>query len=129
MHGRRGAWLSKETLSSVSPLFQQGTLFQAFGQQNSGFPQTFAGLRVILDQSISTNNGAGTNEDKGVFVVYSPDLRLYEGAPVVRRLDDVLSGTLQGRLQLYAFSFYVAGRQPKAIPHVSGTGLATPAFT
>jgi hypothetical protein len=54
---------------------------------------------------------------------------LYEGVPVVRRLDDVLSGTLQVRLQLYAFSFYVAWRQPKAISHVSGTGLATPAFT
>jgi HK97 family phage major capsid protein len=45
MHGRRGAWLSKETLSSASPLFQQGQLFQAFGQQAGGFLQTFAGCR------------------------------------------------------------------------------------
>jgi hypothetical protein len=48
MHPRRAAWLGKE-LSSTFPLFQQGTLTQAIGEQDGGFTTSFGGLRVVLD--------------------------------------------------------------------------------
>jgi len=126
MHPRRAAWLGKE-LSATFPLFQQGQLTQAIGQQDGGFVQAFAGLRVVLDANISTENGASTDEDEA-YIVHSPDLILAEGPLRVRVFDDVLSGTLQVRLQVVAYSALISGRQPKSICKLSGTGFKTPTF-
>ena len=101
---------------------------QALGQQDGGFLQSFAGLRVVQDANVGTLYGAGTNEDE-IYIIYSPDMRLYEGDQVVELFRTVGSSeTLTARLRLYAYSFFVPGRQPKAISHLSGTGLATPTW-
>lgn len=127
MHPRRAAMLASG-LSSTFPLFQQGQLMQAAGVQDGGFLQSFAGLRVIQDSNIVTTRGnPGTNQDE-VYVVYSPDLILMEGPLRVRVLNEVLSGTLQVRIQVFAYSAFASGRQPDAIGVMSGTGLATPSF-
>jgi hypothetical protein len=52
-----------------------------------------------------------------------------EGPLRARVFPDVLSGTLQVRLQVLAYSFFVGNRQPLAISQVRGSGLTTPAFT
>jgi HK97 family phage major capsid protein len=126
MHPRRAAWIASG-LSSTFPLFQQGQLNQAAGTQDGGFLRSFAGLEVIVDSNVVTTNGAGTNEDK-VYIVRSSDLILMEGPIRARALEQTLGNTLQVKLQVFAYSAFVSGRQPEAIGEVVGTGLATPAF-
>lgn len=126
MHPRRAAWIAS-ALSSTFPLFQQGALMQAGGVQDGGFLQSFAGLRVVIDSNIATNRGAGTNEDE-IYVVRSSDLILAEQPLRVRALEQTLANTLQVKLQVFAYSAFVSGRQPEAIGVLSGTGLAAPTF-
>ena len=126
MHPRRAAWLSKE-LSATFPLFQQGRLTPAIGQQQGGFVQSFGGLRVVLDANITTEFGASPLM-RTDHLVHRPDLDPDGGAVAGRVFDDVLSGTLQVRLQVVGFSAFISARQPKAITKLSGTGLKGAAF-
>lgn len=126
IHPVRSAWLASN-LSSTFPLFQLGVLNQAAGSQNAGFVDNFAGLRVVIDGNISRENGASTDEDE-IYVVRAADLFLMEGPLRVRVFDDVLSGTLQVRLQVVAYSAFISGRQPGSITKISGTGLKGPTF-
>jgi hypothetical protein len=85
------------------------------------------GLPVYVDANIPTNLGAGTNEDV-ILVLRAADLLLFESVPRLRVLQEVLSGTLAVRFQLYAYSAFMAGRYPAAISTVGGTGLVAPAL-
>ena len=126
MHPRRSAFLASN-LSSTFPLFQQGALTQAAGTQDVGMVNSFGGLRVIRDANVRTQDGAATNQDE-IYVVSSSDLILWEGPLQARVMPEVGSGTLTVRLQLFAYSAFASGRQPKAISIISGTGLVVPAF-
>jgi hypothetical protein len=61
-------------------------------------------------------------------VVDLNELYLAEGPVRTRVLTEVLSGTLQVRIQLYAFSALAGGRRPKVITKISGAGLVIPTF-
>lgn len=126
MHPRRSAWLASN-LSSTFPLFQLGTLTQASGTQDVGMATSIGGLKVIRDGNVRTQDGAATNQDE-IYVVSSSDLILWEGPLQARVLPEVGSGTLTVRLQLFAYSAFASGRQPKAISVISGAGLVLPAF-
>jgi HK97 family phage major capsid protein len=126
MHPRRAAWMAAG-LSSSFPLFQQGQLMQAAGVQDGGFLQSLAGLRVVIDSNVGVLYGSGTNEDE-VYVVRSADLILMEGPLRVRVLEQTLANTLQVKVQVFSYSAFISGRQPEAIGHISGTGLAAPSF-
>ena len=126
MHPRRAAWLASN-LSSTFPLFQLGTLNQASGTQDVGMTTSLGGLRVIRDANVRTADGAATNQDE-IYVVSSSDLILWEGPLQARVMPEVGSGTLTVRLQLFAYSAFASGRQPKAISVISGAGLVTPSF-
>lgn len=128
MHPRRAAWIAS-ALSSTFPLFQQGQLMQAGGVQDGGFLQSFAGLRVVIDSNIATNYSVGgnTNEDE-IYVVRSQDLILAEQPLRVRALEQTLANTLQVKLQVFAYSAFMSGRQPEAIGKLAGSGLAAPSF-
>lgn len=126
MHPRRAAWIASHRDANGS-LLQQGSFALASGAQNNGFALSVAGLGVIIDPNITTVQGAGTNEDE-IYVVVTDELILAEGQLRARVLTEVLSGTLQVRLQLYAFSAFVSNRRPKTICRISGVGLAAPAF-
>jgi len=126
MHPRRAAWMASHRDANGN-LFQQGQLFLASGGQDQGFVGNVAGLRVIRDSNIATTLGTGTNEDE-IYVVDVDELYLAEGALRTRVLAEVLSGTLQVRVQLYAFSAFAGGRRPKVITRISGAGLASPTF-
>lgn len=125
MHPRRAAWLAS-TLSSTFPLFQQGGLFHADGTQDEGFVGTIAGLPVMTDPNVPTNLGAGTNQDQ-IYVLYTPDFRLAEDELRQATFEEVLSGNLTVRLQLFAYSFWVPNRYPASIAVIDGTGLVAPA--
>ena len=126
MHPRRAAWIASHRDANGS-LLQQGSFALASGAQDNGFALSVAGLGVILDPNITTVQGSGTNEDE-IYVVVSDELILAEGDLRARVLSEVLSGTLQIRLQLYAFSAFAGGRRPKTICRISGAGLAAPTF-
>lgn len=126
MHPRRAAWLASN-LSSTFPLFQLGSYVQAAGSQDGGFVQNFAGLQVIQDANISTEIGASTDEDE-ILIVRSADLFLMEGPLRAMVYEQTLSGTLQVRLQVFAYSAFISGRQPEAIARIRGTGLKAPTF-
>lgn len=80
------------------------------------------GLPSYIDGNIPSNLGAGTNETRVITARFS-DLFLWEGSMRTRVLQEVLSGTLQVRLQVYNYVAFMANRRPEAISVISGTGL------
>lgn len=118
MHPRRATWLASAQQSTF-PIFQQGGLFHAFGPQDQGIAGQIAGLNVIIDANIPTNLGSGTDEDWAI-VLYEDDMYLGEDPIRQATFEEVLSGKLQVRLQLYSFGFYFPHRYPKAISVIKG---------
>lgn len=125
MHSRRAGFLAYSSTTSL-PVLQQGQLLQAFGTQDGGFVEQFAGLRVIIDNNITTTAGnPGTNQDK-IYVLASEDFYLSEG-PLYSRIDQsVGSGTGMWRIELFGNSAFYSKRYPGSGCIISGTGLATP---
>jgi HK97 family phage major capsid protein len=118
MHPRRATWLASYQ-ATLFPVFAQGGLFHAVGEQDKGVSGTFAGLPVIIDANIPTTLGSGTNEDWSV-VAYEPDFRLAEDDIRQATYEDVLSGKLAVRLQLFAYGFFFPHRYPKSISVIKG---------
>jgi HK97 family phage major capsid protein len=80
------------------------------------------GLPAYTDGNIPSNLGAGTNETR-IIVARWPDLYLWEGALRTRVLNEVLSGTMQVRIQVYEYFAFMAARRPESISVISGTGV------
>jgi HK97 family phage major capsid protein len=135
MHPRRWYWLLAALDSSNRPLVvpvAQGAymaLGAATAVEAEGVVGSLVGLPVLVDANIpaTLTNGAGTGgTEDAIVAARMQDIILFEGAMRTRALPEVLSGTLTVRLQAYAYSAFIAGRQPKAIAAVTGTGLAAP---
>jgi HK97 family phage major capsid protein len=87
-------------------------------------------LPVYVDANLLDNFGAGTNESR-IIVANWDDLYLFEdanGAPVQLRFEAPSAQSLGVLLVAYGYSAFAAGRQPKAISVVAGTGLIVPAL-
>ena len=122
LHPRRGADLAS-SLSTDQPLFPLASAAnRALGTSNAGFTDDIAGLRVILDPNVPTGEGAGTNQDV-VAVLRLSDLLLFEQPVRQLRFDQVLSGTLEVRLQAYSYSAFIPDRWTSSVAIVTGTGL------
>lgn len=80
------------------------------------------GLPSFIDGNIPSNLGAGTNETRAITARFS-DLFLWEGSMRTRVLQEVLSGTMQVRLQVYNYVAFMPNRRPNAISVISGTGM------
>ena len=80
------------------------------------------GLPAFLDGNIPSNLGGGTNETR-IITARWQDLFLWEGSMRTRVLQEVLSGTLQVRLQVYNYVAFMANRRPTSISVISGTGV------
>jgi hypothetical protein len=61
-------------------------------------------------------------------VLKEDDCILWEGQLKMRALPEILSGTLQIRFQVYAYSAFMATRAPASIAVCGGTGFAAPTF-
>lgn len=86
------------------------------------------GIPVLVDSSVPTNLGTGTNQDP-IIVCRAEDLYLFEdNAPRVRVFEEVLSGTLQVKAQVYGYFGFTAARYAKASASILGTGLVAPSF-
>lgn len=85
------------------------------------------GMRAVPVASIGTAYGAGTNQDE-VLVVAAGELPLYLGPAQVEVYPQVLSEHGKVRVGLTLYMAMLGDRRPEAIGHLSGTGLATPAY-
>jgi HK97 family phage major capsid protein len=83
-------------------------------------------MPLLADGNIPANLGAGTNEDR-IIAARTSDLYLWEGSMRTRVLQEVLSNTLQVRLQVYNYAAFMPDRRPETISVISGTGLIAPA--
>lgn len=135
MHPRRWYWMLSVLDSSNRPLVTP----EAAAPLNPEALQTgvvaegpvgrLMGLPVLLDPNITTAavGGAqtGGTEDE-IYALRTPDHYLWEGSMRTRTLGEVLSGTLQVRLQVYNYFAYLGERYTASTGRISGTGLAAP---
>lgn len=81
---------------------------------------------ILADGNIPNNLGGGTNEER-IVTCRTSDQYLWEGGLRTRVLQEVLSGTLQVRFQLYGYVAFMPHRRPESISVISGTGVIAPA--
>ena len=83
---------------------------------------TLLGWPVYVDDAIPTNLGATANQDE-IIACRPSDMILLEGTPRTMVGVEVLSGTLQARLQLRNFVAFIGGRYPTGISVLTGAGM------
>lgn len=135
MHSRRWAWLQSQVGSSWPFISQPGIPTQAGGvATTSGYAQGVRGVlpngvKVIVDNNIATNLGAGTNEDE-VYIVNASELHLWEdsSAPLFIRAEQTNAASLGVLLVVYGYAAYSFRRYTNGHQKISGTGLVTPTF-
>lgn len=140
MHARRWAWLQ----SQVGPnwpfiaqnvnndLVQTGGLDYGLGY-GPGYRGNVAGLNIVVDNSIGTTFGGGT-EDR-IYVVNKREMHLWEdpSAPMLIRAEQPAAASLGVLFVVYGYHAYtfrryaVAAASGPAIA-ISGTGLIAPTF-
>ncbi len=142
VHPRRSnSWMfhaDSTTAGSGRPLFsaaRYGTFNDVGVMSVNPVPQgvagELAGLPVVKDANMSTtNNGTATTggTQDAIVVLKEDDLSLWEGQLKMRALPEVLSGTLQIRFQVYAYSALQVARFPQSLSLVTGAGLAAPTY-
>lgn len=114
----------------VTPVGGPGASFNPLGSVNPGVAEgllaNVIGTNVYGDGNVPTNLGAGTNQDEIIAGKFD-DAYLWEGMLRTRVLQEVLSGTLQVRLQLFNYVAFMPDRYPTSFSVIGGTGLVAPA--
>lgn len=135
MHSRRWHWLSSQVGTSWPFMSQPGIATQAGGTNfATGYDMGVRGMlpngnKVVVDNNIATNLGAGTNEDE-IYIVAADECHLWEdpSAPVFIRAEQAAAASLGVLLVLYGYFAYSFRRYSSAQQKISGTGLVTPTF-
>ncbi|SOB84232.1 phage major capsid protein, HK97 family [Streptomyces sp. 1331.2] len=96
------------------------------GSDVEGYVGKLGAFPVMTDGNIPSNLGGGSNEER-IVAMRTSDTYLWEGAMRTRAMPEVLSGTLQVRLQVYSYAAFMPNRRPESIAVLSGTGLISPA--
>lgn len=132
MHSIIWNWLLSQLDSQTRPLFTtvEGAGFNNLGSFNGGATQGLAGnidgIPVILDQSITLVDGAGTNQSK-IGLCDRSALLTKESAPRTFANPVTNSTSLMWTFQSYSYLQRMFGRYPKKISAITGSGLVTPA--
>jgi HK97 family phage major capsid protein len=132
MHPRRWGWMLSALDEVKRPFVAAEAPQNAFARFDRVAPENLVGqllgLPVMTNSNIRTTQGTGTNQDE-IFVLATDELFLYEeDQPRRRTFEDIGSGTLTVRLQVYGYMAFLGARYPKAIAMISGTGLTAPTF-
>lgn len=135
MHSRRWAWMQSQVGTSWPFIGQPGYAAQQGGANYAtGYGDNVRGIlpngiKVIVDNNIATNLGAGTNEDE-VYIVNSAELHLWEdsSAPVFIRAEQPSAASLGVLLVVYGYAAYSFRRYTNGHQKIAGTGLVTPTF-
>ncbi|MFJ1763748.1 hypothetical protein ACIOD2_25775 [Amycolatopsis sp. NPDC088138] len=135
MHSRRWYWQQSQ-LSNAWPMFTQPGIPTQAGGVNYGAGYNDAvrgllpnGMQAVVDNNLSTNNGAGTNEDL-IYVVPADECHLWEdpNAPVFIRAEQPAAASLGVLLVVYGYFAYSFRRYTNAMQSITGTGLVAPTF-
>jgi HK97 family phage major capsid protein len=108
MHPRRRAWLlnSHDTTAVYgAPPFVQ---------------------RIIETAGMPTTLGGGTED--AILALVLAETPIFISPPRISVREDVLSGTMQVRIQATSYVAMVGARQPTSIGKLTGAGLAAPSF-
>lgn len=108
----------------ANPVNAAGVLSPADGQD---VPVRVLGVTHRMTDAIPSNLGGSTNQDQ-IIHTRNSDHVWFEGTLRARALEEILSGSLGVRLQVFSYVAFTAGRFPAATSIVDGTGLTTPAF-
>ena len=139
-HPRRAnSWAYAADAATGRPLFtpaKYGQYNQVGTNEGQPTPEGVAGelfgLPVVKDANMPTtmSGTATTGGTADAVVVLNENVPiLWEGTMRMRALPEILSGTLQIRYQVYAYSAFLPTRFPQAISILTGnTGLAAPGF-
>lgn len=115
MRTARWAWLASSPDGAGRPLVLA----------NHDGPLPYVGDLLAFPVNLDDAVPVVTGRDE-VIACRPSDLMLFESEPRTAVHLDVLSGTMQARLQLIGFAAAITGRYPSGISVVSGTGMAVP---
>lgn len=128
MHPRRWYWMTASVDTTGRPLIPYYAPMNPIAQLErvgaENIVGTLFGLPVLIDASVPTNLGGGTEDI--ILCMRFEDSWLFEDTPQTRVYEEVLSNTLQIRVQLFNYFAFTAARYPKSICTIGGTGLAAP---
>lgn len=132
MQGPRWYWMASQLDTTNRPLITPTDMgpYNPVAMSNGapvaqGPVGRVLGTPINLDLNITTTDGAGANQDRA-YAIRAEDLYLFEGMMRTRALAEVLSGTLQVRLQVYNYVAFLPDRFPQSISVLSGTGFVAP---
>jgi HK97 family phage major capsid protein len=82
------------------------------------------GTKLLQSGGVPSNLGGGTNETR-IIAVDMRDVFLWEdpNMPIYIKAEETLAANLQVLYVIYSYSAFTAGRQPKAVSAISGTGM------
>jgi hypothetical protein len=92
-----------------------------------GYVGSMLGLPVYVDATITTTFGAGTNQDR-ILVARMSDLMLWESNLRAETFEQTYANQLSVFIRVYNYMSFQAGRYPKSISVIDGTGLVAPTF-
>ena len=128
MHPRRWAWALAQInatngLPYISPDPIQNAATARFERVAAeAFVGSILGIPVALDPNVPTN--LSTNQDAILLERPSDYVLMEDGYPRIRVFEEVLSGKLALRIQLYNYVAFFGDRYPKATAKITGTGLS-----
>jgi HK97 family phage major capsid protein len=121
MRGGRWSWLSTsedEQKRPLAPPIDVQSPTAPYGPVGTLLGNT----AVHLSESLPSTLGAGGNQD--VIIATRPsDMFLWESEPYMSVFSQVLSGTMEARIQLRGYAAFIPHRYPQSIAVLGGTGL------
>ena len=129
MHPRRWAYLvgslDGDSRPFVLPMGNNPSNAVGIGAIGYNAVGTLFGIPVIADANIQTDAGSGNNEDNA-FAVKTSDLPFFESAsaPFRLRFEATAPKSLQVTVVVFNYIAFGAGKQPKSIGMLSGSGMA-----
>ena len=136
MSTARWNWYQAQSVSTWPAVQQPNYDPRTWGSANAlGYDQGFRGvlpngLPVIVDASVPTNLGTGTNQDE-VYVVPRNECWLWEapeGAPMFIRAEQPAATSLGVQFVLFGYFAYTFSRYSGAMQKVGGTTFTPPTF-
>jgi HK97 family phage major capsid protein len=132
MHPTRWAWCLSQSDTANRPLVTPragayNPVGAMDGTASQGHVGEMLGLPVYVDATIPTNLGAGTNQDF-IMVARMSDLVLWESNVRAEAFQQTYAQNMSVFVRLYNYFSFQAGRYPKSISLINGTGLVAPTF-
>lgn len=129
MRGNRFGWLATSEDQSSRPLEVPMSAASLVMDPSKPTPVgSLVGLPVFCDEQLPSTNGTAQNQDVIIGFRWS-DYLAWEGRPKISVHTQVLSGTLQARVQYRRYAAGIFGRYPSGIVTISGTGMVVPTYS